>query len=127
MNQEIRVAKSGKSVYSTDPNDFIFHSRYNTFKILAEGSLSAQTVTGDPTTFSIAHGKATIPSVYALAKFADGYVAQPNDKERADNVKPVERYWKVEVDATNINFLFYKGTTANYDVAIKYYVFETPL
>lgn len=127
MTQELRVAKQGKSVYSTDPNDFIFHSSYNTFKIISEGLLTSQTVDADPKTFSVSHGQLTTPSVYALAKFADGYVAQPNDKEHADNTKPIERYWRVEVDATNIYFIFYKGGTANYDVSIKYYVFETPL
>lgn len=127
MTNEIRVAKQGKSALSTDPNDFIFHSAYNTFKIIAEGLLTAQTVNTDPKTFSVAHNQSTTPSVYALAKFPDGFVAQPNDKERADNTKPIERYWRVEVDATNIYFIFYKGTTANYNVSIKYYVFETPL
>ncbi len=127
MTQELRVAKQGESAFSTDPNDFIFHSRYNTFKILDEGILTSQSVTADPTTFSVAHGQSTTPSVYALAKFADGYVAQPNDKERADSTKPIERYWRVEVDATNIYFVFYKGATANYSVSIKYYIFETPL
>lgn len=128
MPYEIRVSKSGQNAVSaTDPNAFIFHSSYNTFKILAEGSLINQTVDVDPKTFSVAHNQSTIPSVFAFAKFADGYVAQPNDKERADNAKPIERYWRVEVDATNIYFIFNKGTTANYTVSIKYYIFETPL
>ena len=128
MTQQIRVAKSGKdALTSTNPNDFIFHSEYNTFKILLEGGLSAQTVDADPKTFSVAHGQSSIPSVYAIAKFADGYACPPGDKERADNTKPVERYWRVEVDATNIYFIFYKGATANYVISLHYYVFETPL
>lgn len=128
MSKQVRIARSGKNVLTaTNPNDFVFHSAYNTFKIIAQGSLSNQTISADPTTLSVAHSQSSIPSVYALAKFSDGYVVQPGDKERADNTKPVERYWKVEVDATNIYFLFYKGTTANYTVSVKYYIFETPL
>lgn len=127
MTHEIRVAKKDKSAFSENPNDFIFHSRYNTFKILREGNLTSQTVNADPATFQVAHEQGRVPSVYALAKFPDGYVAQPNDKERADNTNPVERYWRVEVDDTNIYFVFFKGTTANYNVDIKYYIFETPL
>jgi hypothetical protein len=110
MTQEIRVAKQGKSVYSTDPNDFIFHSAYNTFKILSEGLLTDQTVNANPKTFTVAHGQSTTPSVYALAKFPDGYVAQPNDKERNDNIPPIGRYWRVEVDGTNVYFIFYQKT-----------------
>jgi hypothetical protein len=128
MGQEIKVSKKSKNVLTaTDPNDFIFHSSYNTFKIIAEGILSSQSVTGDPTTFSVAHGQGGVPGVYAFAKFPDGYVTTPGNKERADVVWPVDRYWEVRINSTNIYFDFYKGSSANYSVDIKYYIFEIPL
>lgn len=127
MAQIMAVSKSGKDVLSvTNPNDFIFHSSYNTFKIKAEGVLSSQSVTANPTTFSVAHGQSGVPGVYAFAKFPDGYVTVPEGKERAD-AWPIDRYWHVEVDSTNVYFLFYKGSSANYSVDIKYYIFEVPI
>lgn len=122
-----KVSISGaNALTSTNPNDYIFHSDLNTFKILAEGNLTTQTVDADPKTFTVAHGRSSTPAVTAFAKFPDGYVCQAGSKERADNVKPIERYWFLEVDATNVRFIFYKGTTANYNVNIKYFVFEGP-
>jgi hypothetical protein len=42
MAQGIRISKTGVDVLTaTNPNDFIFHSDLNTFKILAEGSILA--------------------------------------------------------------------------------------
>lgn len=122
-----KVSKQGvNALSSTNPNDYIFHSDLNTFKILSAGNLSSQTVNAEPTTFTVAHGQSFTPAVYGFAKFPDGYVCQAGSKERADNTRPIERYWRLEVDATNIRFIFYKGSTANYNVDIKYYVFESP-
>ena len=120
MTNEIRVAKQGKSAFSTDPNDFIFHSAYNTFKILAEGILTSQTVDADPKTFSVAHNQGRIVSVYAFAKYPDGYVALPREIPRSGEFA---RYFELDVDDTNVYFVFYKGATANYNVDIKYYIF----
>ena len=126
MTQIIAVSKAGENVLTaTDPNDFIFHSSYNTFKIVASGSLTSQTIDSDPKTLSVSHGQSSAPGVYAFVKYADNYVAMPNERERADTVT-VERYWLVEVDNSNIYFIFYKGASANYSVNIKYYIFEIP-
>lgn len=122
-----KMSKDGvDAMTSVNPNDYIFHSDLNTFKILAEGNILAETVSGSPTTITLNHNMGEILTVYGFAKFEDGYVCQAGSKERADNTKPVERYWRIESDANNIRFLFYKGGTADYDVDIKYYIFETP-
>jgi hypothetical protein len=126
MTSKVIVAKIGKdALTATNPNDFIFHSDYNTFKIISEGTLTSQSITASPTTITLAHSQSSVPAVFAFAKFPDGYVALPGEKERAD-VHPVDRYWTVEIDSTNIYFLFYKGASANYSVNIKYYIFEAP-
>lgn len=127
MSSIVAMSKVGEDVLTaTDPNKFIFHSNYNTFKILSSGIVTAQTVNSDPKIFTLAHGQSGIPGVYAFAKFPDGYTTLPNSKERADS-DPIERYWVVEIDSTNIYFKFYKGASANYNVDISYYIFEVPL
>ena len=124
MTFQIRVAKSGKNALTaTNPNDFIFHSAYNTFKIIRESTLTGQTVNADPTTFTVAHGQSQIPAAMAFAKYPDGYVTLPNAIPRSGEQ---ERFFYLEMDATNLYFVFYKGATANYNVDIKYYIFEAP-
>lgn len=124
MTQVIKVSKGGENVLTaTDPNDFIFDSTLNTFKILATGTLTSQTVDADPKTFSVTHGIGGLVAVYAFAKFPDGYVALPSESEKANHYS---RYWFVEVTSTTIYFIFYKGSTANYNIDIKWYAFEVP-
>lgn len=126
----LKVAKNGISALSKNPNDYIFHSDLNTFKILDEGILASQTVNADPTTFTLAHNQPSIPGVYAFAEFPYGYVSLPDQTNFEFRDKPsatfANRYWNIKIDATNIKFIFYKGATANYNVDIKYYIFEVP-
>ena len=124
MTNQIRVAKAGKNALTaTDPNDFIFHSAYNTFKILKEGTLLAQLVDASSKEFSVAHDQSAIPTALAFAKYPDGYIALPREYPRSGEQ---ERYFNLEMDATNLYFVFNRGGTANYSVDIKYYVFEAP-
>ena len=125
MSQVIKVSKQGKDVLSgtLTPNDYIFDSTLNTFKIVSSGTISG-TVSGDPSTLQLAHNQGTIPAVYAFAKFPDGYVSMPGGLSRTGDAN---RWWKVEMDATNVYFDFYKGTTANYNPVVSYYIFEAPL
>jgi|WetSurSiteA1Bulk_404760.scaffolds.fasta_scaffold09261_3 hypothetical protein len=118
-----KVAKQGVDVRtSKDPNDYIFHSDLNTFKIVKEGNLNTQTVDASPKTFSVAHNQSSIPGVFAFAKFPDGYVALPNETNYSFNTS---QWFYVTVDATNINFICYKNG-GNYNVSFKYYIFEAP-
>lgn len=127
MSIVFKISRTGKDVTdSTDPNDFIFDSTYNTFKIIDEGIESTKSVSSNPTTFTVAHGQSSTPAFFAFAKFPDGYIALPNQKQRNDP-PPVQRYWFAEADDTYLYFIFYKGTTTTYNVDIKWYVFETPL
>lgn len=125
MDMQIRIAKSGKdALRSTNPNDFIFHSAYNTFKIISQDVLTSQSVNADPTTFQVAHGQGTIPTVFAFAKYPDGYVALPREVPRTTNLF---RTWELEVDDTNIYFVFTRGDGVNYNVDISYFIFEAPV
>ncbi len=131
MTQVLAISKAGEDVLTaTDPNDFIFNSQYNTFKILAEGTLTSQTVDADPKTFTVAHGLGYAPNFYAFCKFPDGKTAMagplsfPFDRDTRQfftgpNFTP-------EADSTNLYFVFTKPG-ANYDVDIKWYAFEVAL
>ena len=55
-------------------------------------------------------------------------------KKRVENIRAIAhmmgeraRYFELDIDATNISFVFYQGASGNYNVDIKYYVFETPI
>ena len=122
----IKVAKLGKNAETaTDPNDYIFHSDYNTLKILAEGTHSPTLADtgGAQATTSVAHGKSFTPFVFGFCKFVDGLVGGPGNQAR------VVSFWFVDltVDATNINFVYINQTGSNYSPVFKYYIMEIPL
>mgnify|MGYP007071616201 CR=1 FL=1 len=132
MNQVVKVAKIGKSILSTDPNDFIFHSSYNTFKIIRESTknitLSAST---NNQSFTEAHNiNSFLPLVSAFAKRSGvSQVFLPNgvDVETFTGGAGFSgdiKFNYVATDSTNIIFNFdnAKGTTV--DVSIRYFILE---
>jgi len=125
MTQQISVSKSGVNVLTaTNPNDFIFSSLYNTFKILSTGTYSPVlgTTTGETfTTFS--HGQSFIPFVIAFCKFANGRVGVVGDA--ASNAD----FWftNLRVDSTYIGFGYYNNTGGNYQPVFRFYICEPPL
>ncbi len=133
MNKAIRIPKIGEDVDSTDPNDFIFHSSYNTFKIILEGTKSVTLVASTTNqSFTQAHGITSfVPLVSAFAK-RDG-VAQvflPNGVDIETFTAGAGfggdvKFNYATSDATNITFNFdnAKGTTV--DVDIRYFVLES--
>lgn len=130
MSRKIILAKSGfNALTETDPNNFIFHSDYNTFKIVAQGTLENQTVNADPTTFTLTHGKSYTPNFYAFCLFPDGKVALPDeiDYQYKDQVTDAYGTFTCEVDATNIYFHCTKKRASNFDIDIAYYIFEVPV
>jgi len=127
MAQQIRVSKLTKdALTATDPNDFILHSAYNSFFILASGVLTSQSVDADPKTFSVAHGLSYTPLVFAFAKYPDGYVSLPWEGQRTSTMLYTRRFL-VQVDGTNVYFVFYQGGTGTYSVDIAYYIFNSSL
>ena len=121
MAYKIAVSISTNNVLTaTDPNDFIFNSDLNTFKILAEGNLTNQTIDSNPKTISLEHGQSSTPTFFAFCDFDyDHQIRLPEE------IVNLSYYWYVTVDATYLNFVFTKPG-ANYDVDIKYYIFEAP-
>lgn len=131
MTHIVAVARIGKSASSTDPNDFIFHSSYNTFKIIVERTkvvtLAAST---NDQSFTAAHGLSFIPLVDAFAKL-EGFsqVCKPNGilielwGNKASFSGDV-RFNYISTDATNIVFNFNNAKTSTINVTIRYFCLE---
>lgn len=131
MTQVVKIARIGKSADSTDPNDFIFHSSYNTFKIILEETknitLAAAT---DNQSFTQAHGLQFIPLIDAFAKQSGfSQVCRPNGiliegwGNKASFTGDV-RFNYISADATNITFNFNNADAGTIDVSIRYFCLE---
>jgi len=124
MPFEARVSKSGyNALTATDPRDFVFHSAYNTFKIIAEGSASFDVIVGS-TTHAISHGQGYTPFVIAYCNFPDGHSSGIGSWQR-DNTQ----LWfsNLRVSSSQIIFYFYNNSGSTRTVYAKYYIAEVPL
>src|SRR3990172_10836877 len=129
MSGIFAISKSGIDVFdalesAVESNDFIIHSGYSTFKILVQGKLLNQTVSGQPTTFSVAHNLGYIPNFYSFCKFPDDKVVM-NGEFSYDFTGhyPASNgygYFVAEADSTYLYFLVYRNDGAsNFNVNIK--------
>lgn len=129
--QVVKVAKKGKSAHSLDPNDFVFHSDYNTFKIIEEATkthtLTASTADQDIT---VAHGLSWIPVVHAFAKIdSESFVFAPNGKgityyAPKGGIDGDVTFNYIQSDNTNITFNFDNDDGSAIDISIRYFVLE---
>lgn len=125
---QLKVAKSGVDAkQSNSPNDFIFHSDYNTFKIVAS-DIVTDTLNFETKTITVAHGLSYIPLVYAFLK------ADTNDEAISDRymflVTGIYNNISLDLvstDDTNIYFTVKQFNAQDVDIYIKYYLFEVPL
>ena len=62
MANVFRIAKPGKSVYSTDPNDFVMREDLETLKVKHSGVLTSGN--------TYAHGLGYVPIVIAMVKLS---------------------------------------------------------
>lgn len=131
MTYIVAVSKIGEAVNSLDPNDFIYHSEYNTFKIILEGTkaitLAASTANQS---FTQAHGLPFIPLPDAFAKRSGvSQVFKPNgiDVElwgpKLGMVGDITFNY-IAADATNIIFNFDNDKGSTVDVSIRYFCLE---
>lgn len=130
MSNIIALAKLNTNVFSEEPNDFVFNSLYNTFKILLEGTKSITlAATTANQTFSQAHGLGFIPMVDAFAKRTSAsQVFKPNGIDVAVwgaklGMSGDVTFNYVRADATNIYFNFDNDGSA-VDVDIRYFCIE---
>jgi len=131
MTQVVAIAKIGASALSTDPNDFIFHSSYNTFKIIVEETKSITLAAStNNQSFTQAHGLTFIPLVDAFAKRSGvSRVFRPNgiDVEawgpKAGMIGDITFNY-ISSNATNITFNFNNVKVTTVDVSIRYFCLE---
>lgn len=131
MSQKIIVSKAGSNVLTeSNLNNFIFHSDYNTFKIIATGTVSftvtAGTSVGD---FTLSHGLSYTPLIYAFGKKdSDANAIVPNE-EFDYNSDPTGNFVfdRVSADGTNIHFYLTNADASDHTYTLRYYLFEIPL
>jgi len=128
----VAIAKIGKNVFSKNPNDFIFHSKLNTFKIIKEATKTVELAAStNNQSFTEAHLQKFVPLPAAFAKQSGiDQVFLPN----SDNVdlwgaklgwtSTGVRFNYVACDATNIIFNFDNTVAATKSVSIRYFLLE---
>lgn len=127
MTQRVRVAKPGiNALTDTNPNNFVFDSAFNTFKIIAEGTATFS-LSNNPfevQEHTITHGLGYIPFVIAYCKFPDGYISGVGSWQRNSS-----NTWfaSLRVDTTYVYFGFANSVAGNPQVTVKYYLTEVPL
>src|SRR5665213_2434376 len=129
MTEIVAVAKIGKDVRSTNPNDFIFNSLYNTFKIIAEVTKTVTLAASTSNqTFSDPHNQSFIPFATAFAKedaIAQVFLLNSGDIDtwgtKAGWTDTGVRFNYISADATNVNFNFSNSGGSTVVVHIRYF------
>ena len=123
----IKVAKPGYNAETdTNPDHFIFWSKYNTFKILKEGNAQI-TYTGDGR-YAISHNLLSYSptSFMFFIKFPDGYTLPTVGTGFIKSHNANWEIYDVYIDETEINMHIKRIAGANTVLNSKYYIFETP-
>ena len=123
------VSKQGINVgTATDPNDFIFHSDYNTLKIVANGTLDFNMAAGATVIGSVAHGLSNTPMTTAFLRENSGTeVCGPNTRVRLGIVDGDFIFHDVSSDGTNNYFRVENVDVINAGTAhISWLSFEIP-
>ena len=132
MTYIIAISKKTKNVYSGDPNDFIFNSEYNTFKIIKTGIKTLiLTASTDDQSFYHPHALPFIPLVSGFCKVSGESKAYPPNTRgvvaagsKVLITNGVKFNW-IEANATNIIFNFDNSIASEKTVLLKYYCLET--
>lgn len=126
MTQIFAISKSGENVLTaTDPNDFIFHSSFNTFKIIAEIFTNIEIPGNSNATYSIAHGLSYIPSCNAFSQAPSGKVYALGTF--TTNFHDKYYLYSIHADSTNVYISVDSNDAGAIDMDFKIYLFETPL
>ena len=134
MSYFIALTKKTKEVTTaTDPNDFIFHSDYNTFKILGWGvKTCVLTATTTDQVFTEAHAFTFIPLVTAFAKnSAKAWAFPPNSEEidyyyggKAGWITTGVKFKSIYADIDNITFEFDNTSSSAKTIYVRYFCIE---
>ncbi len=127
------VAKIGKNAEtSTDPNDFIFHSDYNTFKIIREDTLIvALAASTNNQSFVQSHGLGFIPLATAFAKESGKNQVFLLNSDNVDLWGPKlgwtstgVRFNFIETDINQVIFNFDNSNASIRTVSIRFFLLE---
>jgi len=130
----IAVSKKDKGVTEENlPNSFIFHSDYNSFKIVKTGIMTCTVVAStNNQEFTTQHGLTFTPLVTAFAKDAVEDEAYPPNTAGVNFYFPTISLQtnecelkKIGADATNVIAIFNNTDTENHVVAVRYFCLET--
>jgi hypothetical protein len=122
-----KVAKSGKSISSTNPNDFIIHSDLNGLKIIKEGTYTFN-LTDYYNNVSFAHnGSISTAHAYLMyIKFPDNSVTKVSSN--IHNFSKDGNYSCSQLLMDKDKFYLSIGSGYNsFSATVKYYIFESPL
>jgi hypothetical protein len=124
-NYAIKVSKSGvNALTSTNPNNYIFHSDLNTFKIIKEGSATINYSGNGIYGFNHNAGISNPAAFMAFVKFNDGSVTMGNGTFEAQS-RNGSTTVKFGINTNQIRAKIYSNVSGT--MYVKYYIFETPL
>lgn len=128
----LKVARPGKSANSTNPNDYIFHSDLNTFKII-KNEVKQITLLADTLnqSFTEAHGLSFIPLVNAFAMEVGTNRVFTQNSEDIYFYAPKGGLWSTYVrfnycrsNSTNLIFNFDNRDYEEHTININYFCLE---
>ena len=124
----VATSKAGIDVLSaTDPNDFIFHSGYNSLKIIASGVFNQSVGAGVENTYSFSHGLGYTPLVEGFCKVDSESVAICPFEGGDINTFPFYYFFTyIGADSNNIYVQLSNQSGSSRTFSIKYYIFEVP-
>ena len=127
MTQTIAVSKSGKNVLTaTSPNDFIFHSSYNAFKIIASFSSSVTVTASSTETKSVNHGLGFVPFCFAFAKKSGSSKVYALGTFTYSGGLDDYLITNVYADSTKIYVVIENESGSNVSLVLKIYAFSIP-
>ena len=128
MTQILAVSKATKNVLTaTSPNDFILHSLYNSFKIIAQGT-TTYTIGAEQWSEAfktVAHGQATKPFVFSFILWSDGLISMAGGSKKGSLVGSDQIYnSSYIVDSTYIKWGFQSFSASTESITIAYIICE---
>jgi hypothetical protein len=114
MTYGIKVAKTGKSVNSTDPRDFIFDSSLETIKIYAENSGSYNLGANSQVQIVVNHSLGFIPMCWLFSELkTDHFYMGVSLPSRADGFPSSYAQVYPGSDDTYVDATYFKFTLRN--------------
>ncbi len=119
-----KVAKTNAAVTSTNPNDFVINSSYNSPKVVKQGTISqALPTTGGESFLNLAHGLNYTPLTLGFCKFNNNEVGIVGNKHAGADFF----FTNLRVNATNVRFGYRNSTGGSYTPTFRYLATEIPL